>query len=246
MKPKKNFFKKSAFGQWLGIELDVVSLKEKLISLVGGIISILLLMGICEQVLGLKGSAMLISSMGASAVLLFGVPHGALSQPWPVVMGHFLSAVIGVTCAKMISVPYVAAACAVGLSIGAMHQLKCIHPPGGATALTAVLGGNGIRELGYSFVWHPVLLNAVVMVLVAVGFNYLFAWRRYPAAWGKRHRSGISKAERVSHQDIVEALESFDSFVDITEEDLIRLHELLSKREKRSKKELHGCQDGED
>jgi CBS-domain-containing membrane protein len=166
--------------------------------------------------------------------LLFAVPHGQLSQPWPVLAGHGFSAAIGVFCARNISDPALAAACAVGLAIGAMHQFKCIHPPGGATALTAVIGGGGVHDLGYSFIWHPVLLNAAVMVAVAVGFNFLFRWRRYPAFWHERYVTEPGDQE-ITHEEVVDVLESFDSFVDITEDDLIRLHQLLSRRVRQGK-----------
>jgi CBS domain-containing membrane protein len=214
---------------WLGVELDPVSQKEKLISAIGGLAAIFCVIAISQELLGFTGSGMVIASMGASAVLLFAVPHGQLSQPWPVLAGHVLSAAIGVFCARNISHPALAAACAVGMAIAAMHQLKCIHPPGGATALTAVIGGSGVRDLGYAFVWHPVLLNAAVMIIIAVLFNYLFRWRRYPAFWHERYKRQPGDVE-ISHADVVSALESFDSFVDITEDDLVRLHQLLSRR----------------
>ena len=123
--------------QWLGIELIEVSITEKAVSAFGGGLAILALIAISTYALPAGGAAALITSMGASAVLLFGVPHGQLSQPWPVIAGHGVSALIGVTCALCIPHPAIAAACAVGLAIGAMQQLKCIHPPGGATASTA-------------------------------------------------------------------------------------------------------------
>ena len=66
-----------------------------------------------------------------------------------------------------------ATACAVGLAIGAMHQLKCLHPPGGATAFTAVMGGDAIHKLGFQFVIFPVLINAVLMVLLALTIHGL-------------------------------------------------------------------------
>lgn len=214
---------------WLGVELDPVSWKEKIVSGVGGVLAIFMVTLISQEALHLTGAAMLIASMGASAVLLFAVPHGQLSQPWPVIAGHLFSAFIGVFCAQHISdIPF-AAACAVGLSIFVMHLCKCIHPPGGATALTAVIGGAGVHGLGYSFVWCPVLLNALIMVGIAVAFNLLFKWRRYPAFWNRQPKAEPGDQE-ITHEEVVAALESFDSFVDITEDDLIRLHHLLSRR----------------
>lgn len=215
--------------RWLGVEIDPVSLKEKAVSGVGGALGILSVILISHEVVHLEGAAMLITSMAASAVLLFCVPHGQLSQPWPVLAGHTFSAIIGVTCARSIPFLIPAAACAVGLSIITMHFLKCIHPPGGATALTAVVGGAAIRDLGYSYVLMPVLLNVVTLLTIALLYNYPFAWRRYPAAWG-RPKLAPSDSRKVTHEDVIASLERLDTFVDITEDDLIRLHSLLSRR----------------
>ena len=170
--------------------------------------------------------------MGASAVLLFAVllfavPHGALSQPWPLVVGHVASAVIGVTCARFISSTELAAAVAVGVSIGAMHQFGSIHPPGGATALSAVTGGPAVRDLGYGFVLRPVALNVAIILTVAVVFNYAFRWRRYPA--GLVHLPGDEPATEQSHDEVVAALRSLDSFIDVTEDDLRRIVRLLGR-----------------
>ncbi len=162
---------------------------EKWLSLTGGLAGILAIMLVSEASLGLSGSASLVASMGASAVLLFAVPHGALSQPWPVFGGHLVSAVVGVACAQTIAQPFLAAPLAVGLAIGAMHYLRCIHPPGGATALSAVMGGDAVQALGFQFVITPVLLNVLVILSIAVLFNFPFAWRRYPAALGGAHKA---------------------------------------------------------
>lgn len=114
-----------------------------------------------------------------------------------------------------------------------MHQLKCIHPPGGATAFTAVMGGTAIRELGFGYVLCPVMLNAGVMLLLAVLINYPFHWRRYPAflsqpVAGKDFRRPETSEEM--HGKIVAALRSIDSFIDIGEEDLIHLSTALAKQ----------------
>jgi CBS-domain-containing membrane protein len=214
--------------QLLGIELDEVSWREKAVSLAGGFVAMIALIAITEDALGLTGVSALIAPIGASTVLLFGVPRGALSQPWPVIGGHLCGAIVGVACAKAIDGPELAAAIAVGLSIGLMHQLRCLHPPGGATALVAVLGGPAITSLGWGFVWHPVLFDALALVGIAVAFNACFPWRRYPA--GLRHRAvaASSTAQVVTHERVVAAFRSLDSFVDITEDDVVRLVELLN------------------
>lgn len=214
------------FKSLLGIELNEVSYREKFVSMSGGLISIMVLLLMTERVLHLSGAAAVIASMGASAVLLFAVPHGQLSQPWPVIAGHVFSAAIGVSCARLIHSPELAAALAVCLSIGAMHQFKCIHPPGGATALTAVLGGGTIHEMGFRFVLFPVLANCLLMVGIAVAFNAFFEWRRYPAFLSRRETPAVPGTP--SHEEIVQALRSIDSFVDVNEDDLIHLSRILA------------------
>jgi len=210
----------------LGIELSPVSYREKLVSTAGGLLAILLLILLNERVLHLTGAVTLIGSMGASVLLLFAVPHGQLSQPWPVLGGHVVSALIGVTCARWIPGLELAAALAVGLSIGVMHQLKCLHPPGAATALSAVLGGGAIHELGFSFVIIPVLVNCLLLLGIAVVFNMCFEWRRYPACLVHREKPALPGTP--SHEDIVMALRSIDTFVDVSEDELILLNRLLT------------------
>jgi CBS domain-containing membrane protein len=210
----------------VGIELDEASLKA--ISALGGLVAIALVIVISRDALGGEGAAMIIASMGASAVLLFAVPHGPLSQPWPVLMGHLLSAAIGVAAGKVIDYTTLAAAVAVGLAIGVMHQCKCIHPPGGATALTAVIAGPAVHDLGWSFVWRPVMLDALCIVAVAVLFNWPFPWRRYPAALVRRPAPAPAAAGGPTHEEIVAAMRSIDTFIDVSEDDLVRLYRLLA------------------
>ncbi len=215
----------------IGVELSAVSYREKILSALGGLIAIVSLIWVTRQALGLQGAMCLIASMGASGVLLFAVPHGQLSQPWPVIAGNVFSAFVGVLCYRCIPYEGLAAGAALGISILLMHQLKCIHPPGGATALTAVLGGDAVHALGFKFVVFPVLINVLIMVGVAILFNWGFKWRRYPAALGRKnlslkpHPLGLE----TSHEDIVKALRNLDSFVDITEEELLQLSRMIAR-----------------
>jgi CBS-domain-containing membrane protein len=217
----------------LGIDAGTTSHTERIVSALGGFIVILLIFHISRFFLGAGDMLLIVPSMGASAVLLFAVPHGALSQPWNVLGGHVISAAIGVSCALLLPDPYIAASLAVGLAIGAMYYLRCIHPPGGATALTAVIGGEATRALGYQFVLTPVLLNALVMVTAAVLFNYLFKWRRYPAWLAQRDEQPDVATESatvasIRHEDLVVALSEIDSFIDVSENDLLRIYEIAT------------------
>jgi CBS domain-containing membrane protein len=214
-----------------GLELSPVSHVERLVSLLGGFAGIYAIILISAQFVEGPAAAMIVASMGASAVLLFAVPHGPLSQPWPVFGGHLISALVGVSCAKLIPHSALAAAAAVSLAIGAMHYLRCIHPPGGATALTAVVGGSGVQALGYGYVLAPVLLNVLVILTVAVLFNAPFAWRRYPAALKRVSRSERSAARGpISHENLVYALSEVDSFIDVSEQDLLLIYDLATQR----------------
>lgn len=124
---------------------------------------------------------LLLASMGASAVLLFCIPDGALSGPWAVFGGHSISALLGVTAHLWIPEPSLAGALAVGTSIFFMSILRCLHPPGGATALSAVLAG-AHTDLGYEFLFTPVLLNVFVLLFVAYLFHRSAANVR-PMSW---------------------------------------------------------------
>ena len=217
----------------LGIDAGMTSHTERIVSALGGFLAILLIFHISRFFLGTNDIPLIVPSMGASAVLLFAVPHGALSQPWNLLGGHVISAAIGVSCAQLLPEPFLAASLAVGLAIGAMYYLRCIHPPGGATALTAVIGGEATRALGYQFVLTPVLLNALVMLLVAVLFNYFFTWRRYPARLAQRGEQPSAATESatvgsIRHEDLVVALSEIDSFIDVSENDLLRIYELAT------------------
>lgn len=207
-----------------------VSEREQWISAAGGLLGILAVASISHLFAGGHGALLIASSMGSSAVMLFAAPHGPMSQPWPLMGGHLVSALIGIACVQWLGGDLVlAAGLAVGLSIAAMYGLRCLHPPGGATALSAVLGGETVYAMGYGFLFSPVLLNLVVLLAVAVAFNYPFAWRRYPQRW---HRCAQASPEAVveesmiPHSSLVYALSQIDTFVDISEEDLQRIYAL--------------------
>jgi CBS-domain-containing membrane protein len=143
-----------------------------------------------------------------------------------------VSAAVGVACARYVPDPMVAASLAVGLAIGAMHYLRCIHPPAGATALAVVLGGESLRALGFAFVVTPVLLNVLIILAVAVAFNAVFPWRRYPVFLARRNAAPLPDIdyEPISHEDFVFALAQMDSFIDVSEEDLLRIYGLATGR----------------
>lgn len=218
----------------LGLNGGKTSHAEKLVAGLGGFTGILLTLLVTRYFVGVVDAALIVASMGASAVLVFAVPHGQLSQPWALTAGHLVSAVIGVSCYLLIPDRVIAAAFAVGLAITAMYYLHCVHPPGGATALSAVIAGPGVHEMGYQFVATPVMLNVAVILSVAILFNYLFPWRRYPAALTRYHSRCKAPADKaqparepvLSHEAFEYALQRMNMYVDISENDLRRIYTL--------------------
>lgn len=120
------------------------------------------------MLLGADQSPIILASTGASAILIFGLPHGIASQPWNIVGGHVVSAIVGVSCFKLLPYIIIASAIAIPIAMLLMHLLRCTHPPGGATAITAIMGGESIHELGYAFVIAPVFINSIILLSVAM------------------------------------------------------------------------------
>jgi CBS-domain-containing membrane protein len=154
--------------------------KDSLIGTVGAALSMAITWLVCDALLD-SAAPILALSMGASAVILFTMPTAPAAQPVPLILAHCVAAFFGVLSAQLFDNTALAVGVAVGVHAGLMVRFGYMHPPSGGTALTAVIGGEAVTELGYTFIWRPVLLNAVLLVLLAVVINAPFAWRRYPA-----------------------------------------------------------------
>ncbi|RJQ45122.1 MAG: HPP family protein [Nitrospiraceae bacterium] len=127
---------------------------------------------------------MIVGSFGASAVLIYGAVKSPLAQPRNLIGGHVFSAVIGVACYNLFhDYMWFASAVAVATAIAFMHASKTLHPPGGATALIAVIGGEKIHALGYLYALIPAGAGAVIMLAIALLINNIPRKRRYPEFW---------------------------------------------------------------
>jgi CBS domain-containing membrane protein len=115
----------------------------------------------------------IVAPMGASAVLLFAVPASPMAQPWPIIGGNSLSALIGFAVGQALGHGAIACGIGVGLAIGAMSMTRSLHPPGGAAALTGVLGSSLVDSAGWWFPLAPVALDAVLLVAVGWAFHRL-------------------------------------------------------------------------
>jgi len=209
---------------WLGADMINVGHGERFFSAIGALLGIAGCWGISLYFVGPQSTPLIIAAVGAGAVLLFAVPGGPLSQPWPALGGYLVSAIVGVTCAQWISATWLAASLAVGLAILVMHYTRCLHPPGGATALVAVIGGPDVHALGYAYVLEPVMLNALTLFGVALLFNNIVTHRRYPAAWGRTLAAPPQvSASGILPEHVRAALTDMDMVEDVSEEDLLNI-----------------------
>lgn len=198
-------------------------LPDRFLACCGALMGIGLTALICAHLsfLSARDLPLLVAPMGASAVLVFAVPASPLAQPWPVLGGNTVSALVGVAAARFVPDPALAAGLAVGGAILAMSLLRCLHPPGGAAALTAVIGGPAIFSAGYLFALVPVCLNSAVLLMTGWLFHR-FSRHSYP------HRPSVAagpaapppSVPRFHPNSIDRALEEGGETFDISREDL--------------------------
>lgn len=142
---------------------------EFLIATIGAFLTVLAAGFFSElTLLNNSGTPIIIASTGASAMVVLGVPNSPVSRPWNLVGGHTFSAIVGVSCFQFIPNELLASSLSIPLAMIAMHFGRCMHPPGGATAITAVIGGEAINKLGYMFVVTPIFFNSLILLTVAL------------------------------------------------------------------------------
>jgi len=176
-----NYFSKMRGGKSVS---NPVNFSEIFWSWLGAFVAIGAVSYTCYDIIDHTDKMMLIGSFGASAVLLFAVTDSPLAQPRNVLGGFIISALIGVTAYKFCPFDlWCASAVAVSTSIAVMQLTKMLHPPGGATALIAVIGSDDIHNLGYSYAIVPVGLGAFILLSIALIINNIPKKRSYPKYW---------------------------------------------------------------
>ena len=207
--------------------LSGATLRDRLIACAGAAVGI----GVTGLICGLAAGRgidlpLLVAPMGASSVLVFAVPTSPLAQPWPVIGGNIISALIGVVIGHLVPQPVVAAGLAAGLSIAAMSFTRSLHPPGGAAALVAAFGGSSITGSDFWFPFFPVGLNACLLVACGWAFHKLarsaYPHHAHPLPAGARRTRDIPPSQRVSFksEDIDAALGALGEAFDISRTDL--------------------------
>ena len=198
---------------------------ERWRSTLAALIGMLLIQGILAVLPAQPGISYLLAPLGASSVILFVLPHSPLAQPWSLVGGLFLPAIIGLLCGTWIQPAFLAVAIALALAVWITAWLRCIHPPGGAMAVVFAIAATQ----------QPVSLTTAVLnigaALVAVLFvNNLIPGRHYPQCAPKQTTAQKPRPKRgsIRHEDLQHALQKIDAYLDISEEDLVRIYDLAT------------------
>lgn len=161
---------------YLGGDQPSVTWLERLRSSAGAFIGLLLVVVSAKFLGGLSGvDEWLMASLGASALLVFALPQSPMSQPWAVIAGNTLSALIGITTSHFFDQLLLAIPVAVSLSIFGMFSLRCLHPPAAAVALIAVLGHIVI----YRYAFFPIMVDSILLILIGAVYSNLTG-KRYP------------------------------------------------------------------
>lgn len=205
-------------------ELSVTSIT---VSAGSALLAILLVVFVSSFTLSHIAAPVLIASMGASSVLLFVVPSSIMSRPWAFMGGHLVSAAIGVACYQLNPNILFSAPLATALAITAMYYLRCMHPPGGATALLAVLGDGSVHALGFQFVLTPVATNLLILWSASTLCARLIALHNAkaerPSLASNPHRESDDwtlESAPFSDEDLEHALSDLDTFIDLSRQDL--------------------------
>lgn len=178
---KKQIRKGFRQTKYIFYQETLVNFKDHFWSFLGAFFGIGLIAFLQSQKISEIENVFLIGSFGASSVLIYGAVNSPLAQPRNLIGGHVLSALVGVTVFKFLpEILWLNASIAVASSIVVMQITKTMHPPGGATALIAVLPSEKIQELGYWYALSPVLSGALILLVVALIFNNIPKGRKYP------------------------------------------------------------------
>lgn len=205
---------------WLGAFVPapvMVDATERWRAVAGALLGLLLTAWAGQWLLGMSlTGTWLVAPLGASAVLVFAAPASPLAQPWSVVGGNSVSALVGVLCSMMLPDPTLAGAVAVALAIAVMLAMRCLHPPGGAMALSVVLAhaAHGHFAIGAAMV------DSVVLVLAGVVYNAATG-RRYPhTQLAPARNQGDGVGARFKSADLDAVLARYNQVLDVSRDDL--------------------------
>ena len=192
--------------------------RERRRAVIGAALGVLFTACISRWVVGSGPASVgpwLVAPLGASAVLVFAAPASPLAQPWAVVGGNTISAMVGVLCSVWIGDPALAGTVAVAAAITLMFLLRCLHPPGGAMALLAVL----VHASQGRFACGPAVLNSLLLVAAGVAYNTATG-RRYPHRQVPARAAEAPPGARFKSVDLDAALAHYNQVLDVSRDDL--------------------------
>jgi CBS domain-containing membrane protein len=170
----QSFFKQYSF--YLGGDQPFVAWAERLRAVLGAFVGLLLVLAAAKYLGELSGlDEWLMASLGASALLVFALPGSPMAQPWAVIAGNTLSALVGITIIHLVDQPLLAMPLAASISILGMFILRCLHPPAAAVSLIVVLG----HVMHYRYAFFPVMVDSILLVFAGAVYSNLTG-KRYP------------------------------------------------------------------
>lgn len=164
------------YSFYLGGDQPRVAWAERLRAVFGAFVGLMLVLAIAKFLGEIGGlDEWLMASLGASALLVFALPQSPMAQPWAVIAGNTLSALVGITTIHVVTQPLLAMPLAASLSILGMFILRCLHPPAAAVSLIVVLG----HVMHYRYAFFPVMIDSALLVLVGAFYSNMTG-KRYP------------------------------------------------------------------
>jgi len=164
------------YSFYFGGDQPHISWLERFRSVLGAFLGLMLALTIAKYLGELTGlNEWLMASLGASALLVFALPQSPMAQPWAVVAGNTISALVGISVIHLVNEPLLAMPLAASLSILGMSILRCLHPPAAAVALIVVLG----NVMHYQYALFPVMVDSLLLVLAGVVYSNLTG-KSYP------------------------------------------------------------------
>jgi len=118
----------------------------------------------------------LIASFGSTMVLLYGYPESPFAQPKNIILGHFLTALIGIIFLNFVPLPiFLNIPVAVGFGVMFMILLKVTHPPAGGNPIIVIIG-----SVSFDYLLTPVLVGSIIVVMFGVIINKFLFKKEYP------------------------------------------------------------------
>ncbi|MCG2575796.1 HPP family protein [Dechloromonas sp. XY25] len=200
-----------------------LSVRERRISALAGCLGILLMQGILAVLPAGGNVSYLLAPLGASTVILFALPHSPLAQPWSLAGGLLLSALVGYMAGLWVQPAWLAIGVALGVAIWLTALLRCIHPPGGAMAVVFAIAAQQ-----HTVSLLTALLNVVAGLIAVLAINNLMPGRRYPQCVPARPTTVRPPRRSIRHEDLQYALEKLDTYLDVSEDDLVSIYDLAT------------------